>query len=272
MGEVLISFDYGRRAEYLTSYALSPYALTVPIRGHDDRVESDFLCVGFEQVDKSFIPNLKLMFWVQTKSQSAKTPSSIIISSPSKVESILNNRMPYFIAIVNTKTAPTISLYGTGERVAFKHMHPYLTPTKIRFVPRMPKQHKMYYFDESKQTAVIYMGKPFLEFTVAKNYDRINEYWETLRDKIQKEYNNFIYASAGLGIFERESPPWEEPGPQTKIFFPSNGKLTNETMKSVGAALTMLKLTCIAEERRNNPNSELVRAFDIVVKHFANST
>ena len=85
------------------------------MRGHDDRVESDFLCIGFEEIEKSFIPNLKLLFWVQTKSQSSKYPRQVVISSPSTVESILNNKMPYFIAIVNTKSTPTISLYGTGE-------------------------------------------------------------------------------------------------------------------------------------------------------------
>ena len=125
MGEILISFDYGRRAEYLTSFVLSPYAITVPIRGHDDRVGSDFLCIGFEKQQKSFIPNLKLLFWVQTKSQSSRYPSKIGISSRAKVDSILNNKIPYFIAIVNTRLSPTVSLYGTSERIAFRHMCPY---------------------------------------------------------------------------------------------------------------------------------------------------
>jgi hypothetical protein len=268
MGEILISFDYGRRAEYLTSYALSPYAITVPIRGHDDRVESDFLCIGFEEIEKSFIPNLKLLFWVQTKSQSSKTPRQVVISSPSKVESILNNKMPYFIAIVNTKSTPSISLYGTGERVAFKHMYPHLKPEKIHFIPGMPKDQRMYRFDKSKHIAVIRMGKPFLEFKVEKNYDRINEYWKILKDKIEKEYKNFIYASAGLGIYERERLPWVEPGAETKIFYPTNGKLTNETMMSIRTALLMLNLTLIDKERKKNPSSELVKAFDVILKNF----
>jgi hypothetical protein len=74
MGEIIIPFDYGRRAEYLTPFVLSPYSITIPIRGHDDRVESDFLCIGFEKERKFFIPNLKLIFWVQTKSQATKSP------------------------------------------------------------------------------------------------------------------------------------------------------------------------------------------------------
>jgi len=81
MGQILISFDYGRRVEYLTSFVLSPYSITVPIRGHDDRVESDFLCIGFEKEGKSFIPNLKLIFWVQTKSQSTKSLRAVKINS-----------------------------------------------------------------------------------------------------------------------------------------------------------------------------------------------
>ena len=268
MGRIIIPFDYGRRAEYLTSYALSPYAITVPIRGHDDRVESDFLCIGFEEIEKLFVPNLKLLFWVQTKSQSSKYPRQVVISSPSKVESILNNKMPYFIAIVNTKSTPTISLYGTGERVAFKHMYPYLKPEKIHFIPGMPKDQRMSCFDESNHLAVIRMGKPFLEFKVEKNYDRINEYWKILKDKIEKEYKNFIYASAGLGIYERERLPWVEPGAETKIFYPTNNKLTNETMMSIQTALLMLNLTFIKKERKINPNSELVEAWDIVFDHF----
>jgi hypothetical protein len=46
-----VQFDYGRRSEYLTSVLLSPYALTVPIKGHDDRFGSDFLCVGLDESD-----------------------------------------------------------------------------------------------------------------------------------------------------------------------------------------------------------------------------
>ena len=144
MGEILISFDYGRRAEYLTSFVLSPYAITVPIRGHDDRVESDFLCIGFEKQQKSFIPNLKLLFWVQTKSQSSRHPNKVVISSSAKVDSILNNKMPYFIAIVNTRSAPTVSLYGTSERIAFRHMHPYSVVKKLQFIPGMPDDNSMY--------------------------------------------------------------------------------------------------------------------------------
>lgn len=267
MGEILISFDYGRRAEYLTSFVLSPYAITVPIRGHDDRVESDFLCVGFEEENRSFLPNLKLLFWVQTKSQSSKYPRKIIIGSKSKVESILNNKMPYFIAIVNTKGSPTVSLYGTSERVAFRHMYPYTVVEKLHFIPGMPRDQKMYRFVESDHLAVIHMGKPFLKFTTLDNYKRIDDCWKVLKDKIEKEYRNFIYASVGLGAYERDPLSWAEPGQEKKIFYPINGQLTRETLMSISIALQMLNLTVIEKERKNDPNSELAKAMDFILKH-----
>lgn len=268
MGEILVSFDYGRRAEYLTSFVLSPYAITVPIRGHDDRVESDFLCIGFEEENKSFLPNLKLLFWVQTKSQSSRYPHKIIIGSRSKVESILNNKMPYFIAIVNTKKSPTVSLYGTSERVAFRHMYPYAVVEKLHFIPGMPKDQKMYRFVKSDRIAVIHMGKPFLKFTTIDNYKRINSCWKILKDKIEKEYRNFIYASVGLGAYERDPLPWTKPRDEKKIFYPVNGRLTKETLMSIHIALQMLNLTIIDKERKNNPNSELAKAMDVILEIF----
>ena len=268
MGEILVSFDYGRRAEYLTSFVLSPYAITVPIRGHDDRVESDFLCVGLEEAKKSFLPNLKLLFWVQTKSQSSKYPHKITIGSRSKVDSILNNKMPYFIAIVNIKDSPVVSLYGTSERIAFRHMYPYAVVEKLIFVPGMPRDQRMWRFEESIKHAVIHMGKPFLKFTTLDNYKRIDDYWKVLKDKIEKEYRNFIYASVGLGAYERDPLPWAEPGHEKKIFYPINGQLTRETSMSIHIALQMLNKTIVEKERSKNPNSELAKAIDIIFKHF----
>ena len=269
MGIILSSYDYGRRAEYLTSFLLSPYAITVPIRGHDDRVESDFLCIGFEEVKKSYIPNLKLLFWVQTKSQSSMNPEKVEIDSLSTVESILDNKMPYFIAIVNIKSTPTLSLYGTSERIAFKHHYPFLKPKKIHFIPGMPKgnSQRLNYFEASNELAVIHMGEPFLVFKVAENYERKVNDWKILKDKIEKDYNNFIYASVGLDCYERECPTWES-GRQEKIFYPENGQLTKKTLKTIQRALNMLNLTLIKKERKINPNSELVEAWDIVFDHF----
>ncbi|MBU4345203.1 MAG: hypothetical protein L6247_00135 [Desulfobacteraceae bacterium] len=268
MGEILISFDYGRRAEYLTSFVLSPYAITVPVRGHDDRVESDFLCIGFEEKEKSFLPNLKLIFWVQTKSQSSQKPHKITIGSKSKVDSILDNKMPYFVAIVNTKESPTVSLYGTSERVAFRHMHPYEVVEKIDFIPGMPKDQKMYRFVESNRHAEIHMGKPFLKFTTLDNYKRIDDHWKILKNKIEKEYRNFLYASVGLGTYERDPLPWAAIGEQEKIFYPKSGQLTKETLKSILIALQMLDLTIIEKERTRNPNSKLAKAMEIIFKSF----
>ena len=268
MGEILISFDYGRRAEYLTSFVLSPYALTVPIRGHDDRVESDFLCVGLDEQNESFIPNLKLLFWVQTKSQSSKYPRRITTGSKSKINSLLDNKMPYFIAIVNTKDSPTVSLYGTSERVAFRHMYPYEAVERLTFVPSMPKDNRMYRFEGADSHAVIHMGKPFLEFTTVDNYKRIDGYWKILRDKIEKEYRNFLFAAVGLGAFARDPLPWETSGRERKIFYPTDGRLSLETWDSILIALQMLHHTVISREKANNPESELLRAWDIVFKYF----
>ena len=237
MGKILLSFDYGRRAEYLTSFLLSPYEITVPIRGHDDRVESDFLCVGFEEENKSFIPNLELLFWVQTKSRSTKYPGKITIGSRSKVESILNNKMPYFIAIVNTKDSPTVSLYETSERVAFRHNYPYEVVEKLTFIPGMPKDQRMWRFEKSDKHAIIRMGKPFLKFTTTDNYKRIDGLWKILRDKIEKEYQNFLFASVGLGVFKRDPYSWIKPGKEEKLFFPIDGKLTSKTLYSIQITL-----------------------------------
>ena len=264
MGEIIIPFDYGRRAEYLTSFVLSPYSITIPIRGHDDRVESDFLCIGFEKEGKFFIPNLKLIFWVQTKSQATKSPRAVRISSQSKVESILNNKMPYFIAIVNTKKTPTISLYGTSERLALKHMYPTIKPKKIDFKPGLPSNNQMYRYDSSNGIAIIYMGNPFLALKVEKNYERDESSWFVLKERIDKEYRNFLYASVGLGRYERESLPWTQPGKETKIFYPKSGKLTKESISTIQTALQMLDLTLIAKERESNPDSALVKAMDVL--------
>jgi hypothetical protein len=266
MGEIIISLDYGRRAEYLTSFVLSPYSITIPIRGHDDRVESDFLCIGFEKEGKYFIPNLKLIFWVQTKSQVAKSPRAVRISSQSKVESILNNKMPYFIAIVNTKKTPTISLYGTSERLALKHMYPTIKPKKIDFKPGLPSNNQMYPYDSSNGIATIYMGNPFLELKVEKNYERDESSWVVLKGRIEKEYRNFLYASVGLGLYEREPHPWTKPGDEIKIFYPTSGKLTKESWISIQTALQMLDLTLIAKVRKSNSNSDLVKAMDTIKK------
>lgn len=272
MGEILISFDYGRRAEYLTSFVLSPYAITVPIRGHDDRVESDFLCVGFEEKNKSFIPNLKQLFWVQTKSQSSKYPRKITIGSVSRVDSILSNKMPYFIAIVNIKDSPTVSLYGTSERVAFRLLYPHAVVEKLSFVPGMPRDQRMYRFEETDKHAVIHMGRPFLRFTTADNHQRIDDVWQILRDKIEKEYWNFLFASVGLETFTRDPLPWEVPGNEKKIFFPTDGSLTIEAWNSILIALQMLDHTTISREKAKNPQSELLKAWDIVFKHFTQNT
>ena len=266
MGNTIIAFDYGRRAEYLTSVFLSPYAITVPIRGHDDRVESDFLCVGFEEESKNFVPNLKLIFWVQTKSQSAKKPK-VIIKSKSSVDSILNNKMPYFIALVNTKSTPTLELYNTSERIAFRHSQPYLQTNKLIFVPGMPLDKKMYLFNEVKKTVTIYMGEPFLTFTNTDYIERVLEKWQVLKNNIEREFRNFNYASVGLGSFEREALPWSNPGEENRLFFPSNGSLTKETTSTIRIALQMFDETIIAKERKSNPKSKIVRANDIIKKY-----
>ena len=268
MGKILISFDYGRRAEYLTSFVLSPYAITVPIRGHDDRVESDFLCVGFEEENNSFLPRLELLFWVQTKSQATKKPRRITISSKSTVDSILNNKMPYFIAIVNTKESPTLSLYGTSERIAFRHMYPHIEVEKLQFVPTMPKDQKMYKFVESEKLAIIHMGRPFLKFTTIDNYTRIDKYWEKLRSKIKMEYENFIYASVGLGNYKRDPLPWQDPGGEEKIFYPTDGRLSEVTTRSIYIALRMFDLTAINNIRKKDENHELVKAMERILKIF----
>lgn len=249
---------------------MSPYAITIPIRGHDDRVESDFLCVGLEKdtIDgnKSLYSDLRLLFWVQTKSQSTDSPQLIEIDSASKVESILNNKMPYFIAIVNPKLSPpTLSLYATSERVAFKHLYPDFHPEKIHFVPGCPHEAEpAYSFEKSSHLATIYMGEPFLVFNGTDNLDRTDAKWMMLKDRIEMDYWNFIYATAGLGFYKRsKSVPL---GTERKIFFPENGELTPATPKSIDIALQMLDLTLIEQERNNNPEGDVPKAMDTLLK------
>jgi len=270
MGSIICSFDYGRRAEYLTSVLMSPYAITIPIRGHDDRVESDFLCVGLEEntIDdnKSLYPNLRLLFWVQTKSQSTDSPQPIVIDSVSKVESILNNKMPYFIAIVRPKLSPpTLLLYATSERVAFKHLYPDFHPVKINFVPGCPPESEpAYSFEKSSHLATIYMGDPFLVFNGTDNLDRTDAKWMILKDRIEMDYWNFIYATAGLGFYKRsKSVP---PGTEEKIFFPKNGGLMPTTSKTIDIALQILDLTLIEQERKNHPEGDVPKAMDTLLK------
>ena len=262
MGNVLLSFDYGRRAEYLTSVILSPYAITVPIRGHDDRVESDFLCVGLEEKDnRSLVPDLTLLFWVQTKSQSG-SPNKIEISSPSIIQSVLSNKMPYFIAIVDPGSSPpTLSLYHTSERVAFRHLYPNVAPDKMCFIPGPPVvPASMYGYDQSESLATIYMGEPFLRFEGIENLDRSPAKWRILKDRIEMDYWNFIYATAGLGCYRRTFPRNE-----TKIFFPESGELTSNTLESVNIALGMLNRTHVQKKRDKDPDSDVVKAMDILM-------
>lgn len=266
MGNTIISFDYGRRAEYLTSVFLSPYAITVPIRGHDDRVESDFLCVGFEEESKYFVPNLKLIFWVQTKSQSTRKPSKIINNKKSSIDSILKNKMPYFIALVNTKNKSKLELYNTSERIALMHSNPRLHCKKLIFIPGMPSNHKMYSFDPIKKTATIYMGKPFLSFGAEEITRKISK-WNLLKKTVEREFRNYTYASVAIGSFERKKLPWSRLGEEKRIFYPTNGVLTSETMLTIKSALQMLELTIIANERKSNTKSEILRAYDIIKKY-----
>ncbi len=269
MGIILYSTDYGRRAEYLTSVLMSPYAITIPIRGHDDRVESDFLCVGLEEIeigDNNLRPNLRLLFWVQTKSESAGPPQKVEINSESKVESILNNKMPYFIGIVNPKSSPPkLSLYATSERLAFKHLYPYLDPVKIHFVPGFPvNSDQMYSFEESSRLAIIHMGEPFLDFLGTDNLDRQDAKWMILKKQIEMDYSNFIYATAGLGYFKRRKKNQTET--EEKIFYPVNAKLTPTTLKSIELSLQMLNLTLVGHERKTHLESDVVKSMDTLLE------
>ena len=270
MGIILYSTDFGRRAEYLTSVLMSPYAITIPITGHDDRVESDFLCVGLEETaigdGNSLRPNLRLLFWVQTKSQSAESPQKIEIDSRSKVESILNNKMPYFIAIVNPKLSPPkLSLYATSERLAFKHLYPNLNPVKIHFVPGFPvNSDRMYSFEESSGIAIIHMGEPFLNFGGTDSLDRQDTRWMILKKQIEMDYSNFIYATAGLGYYKRSKR--NQPETEEKIFFPENGKLTSTTLHSISLSLQMLNLTLIEHERNKHPEGDVAKSMDTLLE------
>jgi len=270
MGSILYSFDYGRRAEYLTSVLMSPYAITIPITGHDDRVESDFLCVGLQEAaigdNNSLRPNLRLLFWVQTKSQSTDSPQKIEIDSGSKVESILNNKMPYFIAIVNPKLSPpTLSLYATSERLAFNHLYPNFDPVRIHFVPGFPvNSDQMYSFEESSRLAIIHMGEPFLDFRGTDNLDRKDTKWMILKKKIEMDYCNFIYATAGLGSYKRSKKNQTET--EEKLFFPENGVLTSTTLKSIALSLEMLNLTLIRHEKNKNPEGDVAKSMDTLLE------
>ncbi len=264
MGAIIISLDTGRRTEYLTSFFLSHYALTIPIRGHDDRLESDFICVGLKKRGKLFLPDIKLIFWIQTKSQSSINTKAIEIESKSTVDGILNNKMPYFIAIANTKDEPKLKIYNTSERIALRHSYPRKNIKKIIFKPGMPNNKKMYSISKDN-IATIYMNEPFLTFS-AKDTNRKETIWRKLKKRIEVEYRNFLYASVGLGRFYRDNLPWLPHNQSNRIFYPDNGKLTNETQTTIKTAIRMLELTIINREKNSNPHSDLVQGFNILKK------
>jgi hypothetical protein len=99
-----------------------------------------------------------------------------------------------------------------------------------------------------------------------KNYERDESSWIILKERIEKDYRNFLYASVGLGLYERTPLPWTQPGKEIRIFYPISGKLTRESCTSIQTALQMLDLTLIAKERRSNPNSDIVKAMDTIKK------
>jgi hypothetical protein len=266
MGNIPISFDYGRRAEYLTSALLSPYAITVPIRGHDDRLQSDFVCVGLEEDEaaKCLVPNLGLLFWLQTKSQSVETPCEIEISSPSIVRSILANQMPYFVAIVYPQMAPPeLRLYETSERIAFRHLFPNIMPKTIHFVPGTPPpgSKRPYAYNSSDGLASIFMGEPFLIFRGTESLKRDFETWEALKGKIEVAYLNFIFATTGIRHFLRSSEARNE----VKVFYNENGELEPRGLMFIHAALEMLNMSLIRKERKADPMNPVVKAMDTLI-------
>ena len=178
--------------------------------------------------------------------------------------------MPYFIAIVNIKSIPKVSLYETSERIAFRHMLPRHQVNMLHFIPGMPPTGDLpYQFVESSNLAKIYMGNPFLEFNIEENYKRIDKNWKILKRKIEKEYKNFVYASAGLGAYKREQLFGMEEETQNRIFFPKNGQLAEETLTSINIALQMLNLTVIKNEKERDPNSKLVKAMECLLQNLA---
>jgi len=108
-----------------------------------------------------------------------------------------------------------------------------------------------------------------LVLKVEKDYERDESSWLALKEKIEKEYRNFLYASVGLGLYEREPLPWTQPGDEKKIFYPKSGTLTTESITSIQTALQVLDLTRIAKERKSNPDSALVKAMDVIKREIS---
>ena len=172
--------------------------------------------------------------------------------------------MPYFLAIVNTKNVPTISLYSTQERLAFNYAMPKVVPKIITFIPGLPTNKQLYRYIKKSKEAMIYLRDPILEIKTDKDFGRKETIWNKLKIRLLTEHKNFIYAAVGLGKYEREKTPWKSSISKKRIFSPDDRTLPTHSLESIKAALRLLEVTLIDKEKEKNPKSEVVKSLAII--------
>lgn len=244
MGSILLSLDYGRRAEYHFCTAMSPYALTIPIKGLDDKLESDFLCIALEKRNETlFIPNLKQLYLVQCKSKKNDKINKLTFNSPEQIKSILLNKIPYLIAYVSSNPKPKVSIYNTSERLALCHQYPNVENLidKLNFHFKYPENNRMYQLLKEEKVADIYTGDPILEFTF-DSFERDEDKYAKLEKILKREMENYHYSSIGLGSFKRTELPWGNGEEMDKVFYPVQGSIPEKTITSLKLGVNLFHL------------------------------
>lgn len=254
MGSILLSLDYGRRAEYIFCTVMSPYALTIPIKGLDDKIESDFLCIGLEKKNEEcFIPNLKRLFFVQCKSRKDKGKNKLTFKSAEQIKSVLSNKIPYLIALVSLTPKPMVSIYNTSEKLALCHQYPGIENliNKLNFHFKYQKNNIMYQYFPEKKSADIYTGDPIIEFNF-ESIERDESKYKKLEDILIREMENYHYSSVGLSYFQRTNLPGGNGEETNRVFFPLKGNIPEDTIKTLELSAELFSKLNDNKENLNN--------------------
>lgn len=261
MGSILLSLDYGRRAEYIFCSVMSPYALTIPIKGLDDKIESDFLCIALEKKsEKYFLPNLQCLFFVQCKSRkNYNIKRKLTLKSSEQIKSVLSNKIPYLIALVFLSPEPRVLVYNTSEKLALSHQYPDIENfiNRLNFHFKYEKNNKMYQYFPEKKSADIYTGEPIIEFTF-DSIERDESNYKKLEDILIREMENYHYSSIGLSYFQRTNLPRGNGEETKRVFFPLKGNIPENTITTLALSA---KLFC-----KLNDNKEKLNNFSEVEK------
>lgn len=266
MGNILLSLDYGRRAEYIFCSVMSPYALTIPIKGLDDKIESDFLCVALKNTKKDILtPDLRQIFFVQCKSRKKSSREKFSFGSSEQLKSILSNKLPYLIALVFLEPEQKVEIYNTSERIALCHQYPgienILAKLDIHFGWPKGKINQSYSYREKDKTAKIFTGDPVLEFST-QDLKRNENTYEELSSVLLREMENYHYTSVGLSSFKRTRLPWGDGSETDRLFYPLKGEIPGNTISTIN--LTQRLIALLNKNRSNLPNFKNIENTDFI--------